>query len=292
MTAEIRTPSTKHKLIGVSTLLASALSNQVGAALGALAFPVIGTLGVVSIRQLIAAGVLVGIARPRFRTLTRAQWWPILLLGAVFGMMNICLYAAIDRLGLALAVTLEFLGPLGVALAMSRRWLDVVCGIIALAGVVLLTDPQPSSDFTGIALGLAAAGAWAAYILLNRVVGARVPGLRGTSAAATVSAILWTPIALVVLVSINWAASVSSLLLALACGVLSSAVPYIADLITLRRLPPALFGVLMSINPVYAALVGLIILHQRLAANEWAGIAVIVAVNALITVIPGRQHHR
>ena len=273
------------RLIGVVTMLASALSNQVGAALGALAFPAIGPLGVVSVRQFIAAAVLAVVAPPRFRLLTRRQWLPVVALGLVFGTMNVTLYSAVDRLGLALAVTLEFLGPLVVALAASRRPVDAVCGIAALGGVIVLTDPRPTSDIIGLGLGLASAASWAAYILLNRVVGGRIPGLRGTSAAAVVSAVVWVPVGAAVFVA-RPPIGVAPIVLALACGILSSAVPYLADLVTLRRVPPSLFGVFMSINPVYAAIVGLAVLGQRLETHEWVGIAIIVATNAVITTAP------
>src|SRR3954466_15348906 len=112
--------SGRSPLRGVVTMLSSALSNQVGAALGAHAFGVIGPAGVVAVRQVVAgAGLLPG-ARPPLRRMTWSQWWPVLLLAVVFGCMNLSLYTAIDRIGLGLAVTLEFLGPLGVALAGSR----------------------------------------------------------------------------------------------------------------------------------------------------------------------------
>lgn len=286
--SEPRAAGVHQRITGIVMMLVSTLSNQIGAALGALAFPAIGPLGVVAVRQFVAAAVLIPIAPPRFRTLTRSQWWPILLLGLVFGAMNITLYSAIDRLGLALAVTLEFLGPLTVALATSTRRLDAVCGFAAAIGVVVLTSPRPSSDFLGIALGLASAATWAFYILLNRIVGVRIAGLRGTSAAASISALIWVPIAVVTFV-IRPPASAGPILLALACGVLASMVPYLADLVTLRRVPADLFGVFMSINPVYAALIGYLILDQALTANEWIGIAIIVASNVTITLAPGRR---
>lgn len=287
---ETSAPAARQRVLGVATMLLSTLSNQVGAGLGSLAFPALGPLGVVSVRQLVAAAVLVPIARPRLRTLTRRQWWPILLLGVVFGVMNIALYSAIDRLGLALAVTLEFLGPLTLALATSRRRPDAVCGLMAAVGVVLITAPKPSSDFLGIGLGLAAAAAWAAYILLNQVVGARIPGGRGTSAAAGVSALIWAPVAAVTF--LLRPPTPGALLLAVACGVLSSAVPYLADLVTLRRVPASLFSIVMSTNPVHAALIGCLILGEALAVNEWVGIAVIVTSNLVVTLLPGRSGDR
>jgi inner membrane transporter RhtA len=166
---------------GPAMMFGSALSNQLGAATGVLAFPVIGPVGVVAVRQWIAGIALLAAGRPRWRSFTWAQWWPVLLLAAVYGTMNLSLYSAIDRLGLGLAVTLEFLGPLAVALAGSRRRADLACALVAGAGVVALTRPRPSTDYAGIGLALLAAACWAGYILLNRLIGARLPGAQGSA---------------------------------------------------------------------------------------------------------------
>ena len=112
----------------------------------------------------------------------------MLALALVFATMNLSLYTAIDRIGLGLAVTLEFLGPLSVALAGSRRRVDLVCALFAGAAVVVLARPEPTTDYLGIALGLLAAVCWASYILLNRVIGQQLPGAEGSAAAATLSA--------------------------------------------------------------------------------------------------------
>jgi len=262
---------------GVATLLGSALSNQVGAAVGSFAFPVIGPVGVVVVRQFVAALVLLPIARPRFWTFDRAQWWPVLVLALDFGTMNLGLYTAIDRIGLGLAVTLEFLGPLAIALVGSRSRGAVLCSLAAVVGVALIMRPEPSTDYLGIAAGLVAAACWAAYILLNRTVGRRIPGVQGTATAATVSALLFVPVGIVVfLVTPPTPAAVGY---AIAAGVLASAVPYVADLIALRRVPARLFSLLMSVQPIFAALVGAVVLGQRLGALEWAGIALIVGAN-------------
>jgi inner membrane transporter RhtA len=257
----------------------SGLSNQVGAALGALAFPVIGPVGVVAVRQYVAAAVLLAVGRPRLRSFTWRQWWPVLLLALVFGTMNLSLYSAIDRVGLGLAVTLEFLGPLTIALAATRRRVDICCAVLAAAGVVTLMRPQPSTDYVGMGLGLLAAACWASYILLNRTVGRRIPGAQGAGAAAAVSALMFLPVGIVAAVRhppTAWAVGC-----AVAAGVLSSAVPYLADLFTLRRVPAPAFGLFMSVNPVLAAVVGWGVLGQRLGAPEWAGIGAVVAANAL-----------
>jgi inner membrane transporter RhtA len=257
----------------------SGLSNQTGAAIGSLAFPVLGPVGVVAVRQYVAALVLLAVARPRLRALTRSQWRPVLGLAVVFGAMNLSLYSAIDRIGLGLAVTLEFLGPLTIALAAARRRVDACCAVIAVAGVVVLMRPQPSTDYVGMGLGLLAAVCWASYILLNRTVGRRVPGAQGSAAAAAVSALLFLPVgAVLVLRETPTAGAVGH---AVVAGVLSSAVPYLADLFTLRRVPAQAFGLFMSVNPVLAAVVGWIGLGQGLGPPEWAGVGAIVAANSL-----------
>ncbi|MGJ3190471.1 EamA family transporter [Paenarthrobacter sp. FR1] len=271
---------------GAATLVASALSNQLGAATGSLAFPVLGPVGVVAVRQLVAAVVLLPMVRPRLRDLSWAQWWPVLLLAVSFGTMNLGLYASIQRIGLGLAVTLEFLGPLAVALISSRRKSSALCAVAAAVGVVAITQPEASMDFVGIGLGLIAACSWAAYILLNRTVGRRIQGIQGTAAAAGVSAALFLPVAVVVFIS--QPVDGFAVLCAVGAGILASVLPYVADLIALRRVPANLFGVLMSINPVFAAIIGAVALHEELAVGQWAGIGLIVAANVGVLLVRGR----
>ncbi|MGW0790584.1 EamA family transporter [Streptomyces sp. NPDC002911] len=272
----------------MALMLGSGLSNQTGASLASLAFPVIGPIGVVAVRQWVAAVVLGAVGRPRLRDFTAAQWRPVLALALVFAAMNVSLYAAMDRIGLGLAVTLEFLGPLTVALAGSRRCIDLAAAVAAACAVVVLTRPTPSTDYAGIGLALLAAVCWACYILLNRTVGARLPGLEGAAAAAAVSGALYLPIGAWTL----WhhPPTPAALGCALAAGVLSSAVPFLADLLALRRVPAHFFGVFMSVNPVFAALVGLAVLGQRLDALAWLAIAVIVGANtAAVSTAPGQR---
>ncbi|MGI5452580.1 EamA family transporter [Streptomyces sp. CA-249302] len=268
-----------QRFAGVVTMVGSGLSNQTGAALGSLAFPVLGPLGVVAVRQYVAALVLLAVGRPGLHRFTWWQWRPVLLLAVVFGTMNLSLYTAIDRIGLGLAVTLEFLGPLTIALAAARRRTDACCAAVAAAGVVTLMRPQPSTDYVGMGLGLLAAVCWASYILLNRTVGQRIPGAGGSAAAAGVSALMFLPVGIAVV--LHRPPTLSAVGYAVAAGVLSSAVPYLADLFTLRRVPAQAFGLFMSVNPVLAAVVGLVGLGQRLGWAEWAGIGAVVAANSL-----------
>jgi inner membrane transporter RhtA len=235
----------------------------------------------------VAGALLVALSRPRPWRFTAAQWRPVLLLAVVFATMNLSLYSAIDRIGLGLAVTLEFLGPLGVALATSRRRVDLVCALVALAGVVGLSRPQPTSDRVGIVLGLLAAACWAGYILVNRELGVRVPGGAGPATAAGLSALAFVPVGLVVLVHSPPAASTAAC--AVAAGVLASAVPLLVDVRALRRVPTGAYGVFMSIHPVLAAVVGLVVLGEALPWDAWLAIAAIVGANVVSRLLSRRR---
>lgn len=282
-TATLASPSATRRecTTGIALMLTSSASNQAGAALGALAFPIIGPVGVVAVRQFVTALVLAPIVRPTFRGLRRDQWLPILGLVVVFSVMNLSLYAAIDRVGLALAVTLEFLGPLTVAIASSRRPLDNACAVVAGIGVIVLTRPGPTTDVIGVGLALLAASAWGAYVVLNRGVGRRLPGLQGTAIASTITAAAWIPVAVVWFSS--HAPTAAGVALAITCGLMSSIAPYVADLLALRRVPAHMFGTFASINPVWAALAGWFLLHQALEMTEWIGIGLIVASNVIVS---------
>jgi len=277
--AALAAPARSGRLAGTALMTGSAASNQVGAATAALAFPALGPAGVVAVRQWVAAVALLVTVRPKFASFTRRQWQPVLALAAIFAVMNLSLYTAIDTIGLGLAVTLEFLGPLSVALLASRRVRDIACALVAAAAVVVLARPQPSTDYAGIGLALLAAVCWACYILVNRVVGARLPGSQGPAAAACLSALLYVPVGIWVLASHQ--VTVAAIGRAATAGILCSAVPMTADVLALRRVAARAFGVFMSVNPVFAALTGLIILGQSLPLADWLAIAAIVAANAV-----------
>lgn len=274
-------------LRGTLTMAGSATSAQVGAAVGTLAFPVVTVPGVVAVRQLVAAAVLLPIARPPFRRFTWAQWWPTLLLALVFATMNLSLYTAFSRIDLGLAATLEFLGPLGVALAGSRTVVDLACAALAGAGVYVLVLPGHATDWVGVGLALLAALCWACYILLNSVVGRRLPGLQATAAATTLSALGYLPV--VVLLGLRGRLVGVPLLCAVTVGLLCSALPYAADMISLRRVSTRFFGVFSSVNPVLAAVAGLVLLGQVLRLHAWVGIALVVLANATALAVTGRR---
>ena len=170
---------------------------------------------------------------------------------------------------------------------------DLGCALLAGAAVVVLARPRPSTDYAGIALALLAAACWAGYILVNRVVGARVPGAQGPAAAAGLSALLYVPVGVWALTARPLTVPVGIWVLAArpltpaalgqaaAAGLLSSAVPMVCDVLALRRVPARFYGVFMSVNPVFAALTGLVILRQSLGLADWLAITAIVTVNAV-----------
>lgn len=269
---------------GALMMLGSAFANQSGAALGAHAFSAMGPIGVVAVRQIIGALVLFPSVRPPLHRFTWSQWWPTIGISVAFATMNLTLYTAIDRVGLALAVTLEFLGPLSVALLGSRSLRDLAYALVAASGVYILVMPGPNSDYFGIVCALVAATCWAGYILLSRLIGTRLPGLQAPAAATALSATAFVPVVIVLIAQDKFFGAF--LWYAVAAGVLCTLVPMVSDLLTLRRVPAQLFGVFMSIHPVCAALAGIVILGQSLDAHEWVGILVIVTINAVAVTQP------
>lgn len=272
----------------VAAVAFSASSVQAGAAVGATLFPLIGPFGVTGLRQVVSAVTLLAIARPPLKQFGLRRLTPALLLGVVLVGMNFSLYSAVQRIGLGLGVTVEFLGPLAIALlgagATSRRATTarIACGALALAGIVLITDPLTGArtDPVGLAFGAAAAVLWAAYILLGQRAGA-LPGVTGTAVASLVGTVFTLPGLVLLLLAVPPAELPRVLLLGTITGVLSSALPYSIDLLVLRRMPRSLFGMLQSLHPVAAAVLGLLVLGQVLGGVQVAGVAAVCLANVL-----------
>jgi inner membrane transporter RhtA len=226
-----------------------------------------------------ASVLLVLLWRPSLRGHSRDDLWLAAAFGLTLAAMNFTFYHAIDHIPLGAAVTCEFVGPLGVAVAGSRRPLDLIWVALAAGGILLLAAPGGSGlNATGVILALLAGVWWAAYILLSVRVGRAFPGGTGLALAMVVAGLLVLPFGI--------AEGGSDLLrpeiLAAGLGVaiLSSLIPYSLELDALRRLPPHVFGVLMSLEPAAAAIAGLILLDQVLKANEWAGMALVIVASA------------
>jgi inner membrane transporter RhtA len=251
------------------------VSVQCGAALATTLFDRVGTSGAVFLRSLFGALALLALAHGSLPSLRGRGVREVILFGVSLAGVNLCFYAALDRLPLGVAVTLEFVGPLGVALAGSRRRRDLVWALLAGLGVILLADGSGGgADVLGVVFALGAAAFWAAYILLSARVGAIHPGLGGLAVAATIST------AIVAIPGIPQGGDElihpSVLAVGVAVGLLSSAIPYSLEMEALRRLPKAVFGVLMSLEPAVAAAVGFIALSQNLAPAELVAIALVV----------------
>ena len=260
-------------------MLGGVVSVQVGAALATTLFDELGPSGTVLLRVAFAAIVLSAIWRPSIRGVERDNLWLVAGFGLALAGMNLSFYAALDRIPLGVAVTLEFVGPLGVAILASRRRLDLAWAAVAAAGIVLLSPaPGGSLDALGLGLALLAGCFWGAYILLSARIGRAFRGGDGLALAMVVAAVVLLPVG----IPVGGSELVEPGLLAVgfAVALLSSAIPYSLELEALRRLAAGTFGVLMSLEPAVAALAGLIILGQELSATEWLAIALVVVASA------------
>jgi inner membrane transporter RhtA len=261
----------------VALVLLAAGSVQFGSGLAATLFDDLGPGGTVLLRVLFAALVLGLIWRPEVRGRGRGDLWLAATFGLTLAGMNACFYASIDRIPLGIAVTFEFVGPLGVAVAGSRRALDLLWVGLAVAGVVLLSafGEGGGLDALGVTLALIAGGFWAAYIVLSQRTGQAFPGGSGLAIAMVVAAAVLLPLG----VADAGDALLEPELLALGAAValLSSAIPYSLELEALRRMPKRVFGVLMSLDPAIAAIAGFVVLGQDLGVRELAAIGLVVA---------------
>jgi inner membrane transporter RhtA len=257
-------------LVGIATV-------QVGAAFAIKLFDHLGPAGTVLLRVLFAALVLCAIWRP----VPRDHSGPDLRLAALFGLvlafMNLSFYEALDRIHLGIAVTLEFLGPLGVAIAGSRTRLDLLWAALAAGGVVLLGGVG-TPDLVGVMFALLAGAFWAAYILINARVGRRFAGGGGLAMAMAIGVLPLIPFG----IADAGSQLLHPKLLALAFGValLSSVVPYSLELEALRRIRPHVFGVLISVEPAMAALAGFVLIGQSLSVVDVVAIALVVTASA------------
>jgi inner membrane transporter RhtA len=272
-------PTGERRLPAVGLVIGAACSVQGGAAVAKSLFPELGPPGVVFLRLLLGSLALWAIARPQIRGRTRADLQLVAVLGVVLVSMNMSFYEAIDRLPLGIAVTVEFLGPLGVAVALSRRPVDLVWVALAGSGVALLADGGGRSVSTaGIVLAATAGLFWALYILLSVRVGNRWPGPTGIAPAMVVGGLLALPWGII---SAGHHLGDPQLVGAAAgVGLLSSALPWSLELEALRRLPPAVFSVVLSLEPAVAALVGFVFLHEHLRTRAWIAIGMVVLASA------------
>jgi inner membrane transporter RhtA len=247
------------------------VSVQLGSAVAKQLFTEVGSLGAVALRLFFAATVLLLLWRPSLR-MARSAWMVVL------GLMNLFFYLSLARIPLGLAVTIEFLGPLAVAILGSRRWLDVFWAILATGGVVVLIEGRGELDPVGVLFALAAGAFWALHILTGAALGRHTTQGKGLALGMVVAALVAVPFG----VANTGTALIQPWVLVAGLGValMSSVIPYSLDLEALRRIPPRVFGILMSLEPAMAALIGLVVLRESLHPSQWIAVLCVVVASA------------
>ncbi|HTT02901.1 MAG TPA: threonine/homoserine exporter RhtA [Steroidobacteraceae bacterium] len=276
-------------VVPICLLLIAMGSIQAGASLAKTLFQTVGAPGAVALRTALATIMLVSVLRPWRTRVTRASWPPLLMYGVSLGVMNFLYYMALRTLPLGIAVSLEFAGPLAVAMCASRRPIDFVWIVFAAAGLILLLPVHSVGiriDPTGALFALGAGACWACYIIFGQKTGSDY-GAQAVALGSLIASLIVVPIGI---------ASSGARLLApqalpygLAIALLSTALPYTLEMLALTRLPARTFGILMSIEPVFGALCGWALLSERLAPLQWSAIALIIVASIGTTSTTGRQ---
>lgn len=262
--------------LAVAFVVIGLACQEVGASIASLLFPQLGALGMVMLRLVFSALILLAIARPRVRGYSRAAWRAVFALGVVLALMNGLFYLALSRLPLGVTVTIEVLGPLVLSIVASKRASAWLWAALAFAGVVALAGGGwDRLDLVGVLFALGAASTWAFYIVAAGAVGAAFPKLDGLALAMAIGAVISLPFG----IADAGAALLRVDLLALgaAVAVLSSTIPYALELVALRRLDSSTFAILMSLSPATASLAGFLFLQQHMTGLELAGIALVIA---------------
>jgi inner membrane transporter RhtA len=271
------TPRSTSPLLPVGSLLLGMLSFQFGAALAKQLFPVMGAQGATAMRLGLGALILWLLRQPWRRLAGRHGWASLWGYGLTVGIMNLCFYMALRTVPLGIAVALEFLGPLAIALFGSRRALDFLWVALVVAGLALLLPWNAQTqrlDPVGVLYALSAAVGWATYILLGRRAGAAFGG-DAVALGSAIGALVAVPVG--VMHAGMALFTLSTLPFALGVAVLSSALPYSLEMHALTRLPARTVGILVSVEPAMGALLGLAFLHEHLTAFQWLAIAAIIA---------------
>lgn len=282
----------QNLLAGVGLVIGACISLQFGAAVAVQLFPHLGPWGVTTLRLGLAAVILLLIVRPKVRSWTRRQWTAVVLFGAAMGCMNGSFYAAIERIPLGAAVSIEFLGPLVLAAVLARRLLDGLWVAVALAGMVLLgldSAMGEALDPAGVLLALVAGAFWAGYVLTSARVGQLVPGAGGLAVALVVATAVVAPLGAPG--AVRALADPVLLGMALVTALLASLVPYTLELSALRRVPAPVFSILLSLEPAFAALFGWILLGQESGLLRNLAIVLVILASAGVT-LTGRPAQR
>jgi inner membrane transporter RhtA len=263
-------------LLPIALVLAAMASVQMGASIAKTMFPAVGPVGMVAVRIALGTIVLCLLMRPWRARITAANWRPLVIYGVTLGVMNLFYYLSLSRLPLGIAVAIEFTGPLAVAVLSSHRLLDFGWILLAATGLGLLLPVAHLGvgiDPLGALFALLAGVCWAIYIVYGQRAGA-AHGTQTVAIGSLISAIIVVPIGLIDRGSALFSGAI--LLPGLAVGILSTALPYTLEMYALTRLPARTFSILMSIEPAFGALFGLVYLHEWLTAIQWTAIVLII----------------
>ncbi|WP_413317024.1 EamA family transporter [Agrococcus sp. 1P02AA] len=276
-------------IAGVALVLGAIASVQLGASIAKTLFDRIDPAGLTLLRLAFAALVMLLVARPRIRSWDRAAWRSIVLLGLSLAAMNLLFYLALPRIPIAVAVTLELIGPLVLALVQSRRAIDVAWVGIAAVGVGVIGVQSIGGDLDplGVVLALAAGGCWAAYILASASVGRHVPGVGGLAGALVIGTVGVLPFGIAGAVG-SVAADASVLLPAFGVAMLSSAIAYGLEMLALRRVPTRVFGIMMAAEPAAAAIFAFLVLSELLTVWDLLAIALVIIASTGVAVTAAR----
>lgn len=258
----------------IGLVVVAMLSVQWGAALAKSLFAEFGAVTVVFWRVALAALMLIIIVRPAWRTLNRRQWRISVIFAVALVSMNVTYYLSLQRLPLGLCVTIEFIGPLAVAAWHSHRALDFVWVALAALGIALLNPFSGHIDPIGFVLALVAGACWGLYIILGEKLGSAMPGGLGLTIAMSIGSVLLVPVKMID--APQWLNILPALPFAAAVALLSSVIPYSFEIEALRRLPPKIFGVLMSLEPACAAVIGFLALGERLTFLQCLAIGAVM----------------
>jgi inner membrane transporter RhtA len=264
----------QNRIPAVWLVITGIISVQFGAAIAKNLFHLVPPTAMVWLRLISSAVILLIMARPRLRGHSGRDWLIVLSFGVSLMIMNWAIYQSFARIPLGIAVTIEFLGPLTVAVIGSRRLTDLIWVVLAGTGVALLGLSRATLTIAGVGFALLAALGWACYILLSAQTGRRWPGLTGLGIASTVGAVALAPPA--ILEAGTRLLNPTILTLGVAIGMLSSVIPYSFELMALRRIPPRVFSILMSLEPAAAALAAMIVLGEFLTLIQWLAMACVV----------------
>ena len=272
---------TNPRVLAIVMVLASIFSVQLGGSFAKTIFHAVGAEGVTALRQLFSTLLLLAIFRPWNNLPDRKAWGLLALYGGLLGVMNLTFYMAMSRIPLGLAVAVEFVGPLAVAILSSRQWSDIIwvaCAVAGLAVLLPLHGAGGAIDLIGVLWALVAAACWGLYIIIGQKVSDRVHGGKAVAIGMALSSLFTIPIGVAVAGAALWEPKM--LLLGLGVAVLSGAIPYTLEMLALKHIPAKTFGLMMSLEPAAAALMGWLVLAERLSPIQGLGIALVIVASA------------